>query len=459
MPVESQHEDYKKAYPLWRKCRAVIMGEEAVKAEETLFLPILEGQGYMEYLSYRDRALFYAATARTLEGLSGAIFRKKPEIMASPEALRELDSISSEGLGLEAFLRGVVSEVLTTGRYGILVDMESQNGKKAYLSGYAAENVINWRAERKGGLERLKLVVLRENYLEAGEDYFSSKKKVQYRVLRMDEENRYRVSLFRYHEESERYSSVEEFIPRIRGNPLDFIPFVFCNPCDQTTRVFKPPLADLASVNLSHYRTSADLEHGRHFTALPTVWVAGFDAETELKIGSQTAWVAENPDAKAGYLEFTGQGLSALENAMKEKQDLMAVLGARLLEEPKKAVEAAQTHRLRRIGENSILASLARSISKTVNSALDWWAMMSGETGKVCLSLNNDFLSGPLEAKEITALMDAWIKGAMSWDSLIFNFKKGEILPEDRTKQQEKELIELEHKTEITSEKDKKHQK
>ena len=98
----------------------------------------------------------------------------------------------------------------------------------------------------------------------------------------------------------------------------------------------KIPLDDIIAVNLDHYRLNADYKHGMHFTALPTAWVSGFDKSSTLRIGSSTAWVAETPGATAGFLEFHGQGLSTFERAMDRDEQLMAVLGTRMLESRKR---------------------------------------------------------------------------------------------------------------------------
>jgi hypothetical protein len=75
-----------------------------------------------------------------------------------------------------------------------------------------------------------------------------------------------------------------------------------------------PPILDLVNLNLAHYLINADYQHGCHFTGLPTPVVSGYEAKEneKLYIGSAVAWVFPNPEAKATYLEFTGQGLGAL---------------------------------------------------------------------------------------------------------------------------------------------------
>src|SRR5439155_3223123 len=124
---------------------------------------------------------------------------------------------------------------------------------------------------------------------------------------------------------------IETRVPLRLGKPLPLIPFVFHGPRNSLPTVDRLPLGDIMAVNLDHYRLDADYKHGCHFTALPTAWVSGFDKAAALRIGSSTAWVSETPGASAGFLEFTGQGLTTFERAMDRDERLMAVLGSRLL--------------------------------------------------------------------------------------------------------------------------------
>ena len=55
--------------------------------------------------------------------------------------------------------------------------------------------------------------------------------------------------------------------------------------------------------------------------------------------------------------------------------------------------------------------------------------------------LNSDLEASLLSASEIQALVAAWQSGAISRDTLLHNFRTGEILPPARTNEQEMELI------------------
>jgi len=208
-------------------------------------------------------------------------------------------------------------------------------------------------------------------------------------------------------------------------------------------------LGDIITVNLDHYRLDADYKHGLHFTALPTAWVSGFDKGASLRIGSSTAWISETPGAAAGFLEFTGQGLTTFERAMDRDERLMAVLGSRLLEDQKKVGETAEAIQLRQGGENSILGNISTNVSESLTQVLRWayWWNSTEEIpeavtdSQALLELNTDFSMKGMTSLELTAVVAAWQAGAISQDTMLELFRKGEVLPDGRTNQDERELI------------------
>jgi hypothetical protein len=193
----------------------------------------------------------------------------------------------------------------------------------------------------------------------------------------------------------------------------------------------------------------ADYEHGVHFTALPTAWVSGFDKSASLRIGASTAWVTDTTGANAGFLEFTGQGLSTFERAMDRDERLMAVLGSRLLEDQKKVGETATAIELRQSGENSILGNIAYNVSSSLTQVLRWACWWNSTeslpdditTEQVLIELNTDFSTKGLASQDIQAIVAAWQAGAISRDTMTELFRRGEVLPEGRTTEEEEKLI------------------
>jgi hypothetical protein len=255
--------------------------------------------------------------------------------------------------------------------------------------------------------------------------------------------------------EQERKSSevewelVETRVPLRLGKPLPLIPFVFHGPRHSRPDVDKLPLSDIIAINLDHYRLDADYKHGVHFTALPTAWVAGFDKTMTPRIGSSVAWVSENVQANAGFLEFQGQGLMTFERAMDRDERLLAVLGSRLLEDQKKVGETAEAIQLRQSGENSILGSISTSVSESLTQMLRWayWWNSTEDTpeavtdAQALVELNTDFSVKGMASDELREIVNAWIAGAISQDTMLELFRKGEILPDGRSNKDEVALL------------------
>lgn len=448
--VDFCRKEYKDSVPFWTRCRTVAKGGDAVKEAGATYLPMLVDQEYSEYQGYLTRAVFFEATGRTIAGCLGGLFRRNPTIKAPiDEPEKYLDRLPVGSKGFVPFLQSIAQGVLETGRVGVLVDLPSTGGSP-YLVKYETESIINWRERTSTGDSKdseLELVVLREKHPVYGKYVMGSY--TVYRVLRLNERGNYTFQLWKEDEENTAKKTFiaitkEEEITK-NGVPLKFIPFYWINSRGNKAEVPVPPMLGLVDINLAHYRNSADLENGRHFTGIPTAWVAGFDPsqDNKLHIGSQYAWVSDDPQAKAGYLEFTGQGLKTLENGLQEKAGMMQVLGGRLLESQTPNVESAETHKLRRFGESSVLGTIASAISLGVSNAVNtaaWWEGISDERFEIIVQKDFDFTNkDPALLKELIGGLQA---GAISQETFFENAKKMGVYEANDQYDEEHEKIE-----------------
>ncbi len=471
MRVNSTHGDYDANLSAWSRARDVFAGEDAVKLAGERYLPKLDSQSDDQYKAYRARAAFFNATARTADGFVGLILRREATVkLPEPgtgvgKALANFaDDADMLGTTLNAYAKNVVSEVIAVGRAGTLIDWEADVEQRAYAVLYSAEQIINWRTERVNGRNVLTLLVLAETAEQVEvDDPFVVKPVEQLRVLRlvkalakgdgMKPSWSYQVEIWQKRANKDRrkpeWVLITTRTPLRLGQPLPLIPFVFHGPRHSLPLVDKLPLADIIAVNLDHYRLDADYKHGLHFTALPTAWVSGFDKSATLRIGSSTAWVSEAPGATAGFLEFTGQGLTTFERAMDRDERLMAVLGTRMLEAQKRVGETAEAIELRQSGENSVLSTVSLSVSDSLTQMLRWvyWWNSTEETpeaigeDKVLVQLNTDFTARGMSSDELTAVVAAWQAGAISRETMFELFRKGEVLPAGRTNSEESQLV------------------
>lgn len=453
MSVDTKHDDYKAALSKWERMRDVVAGQDAVHAAGTLYLPRLKDQTDADYAAYKLRATWFGATSRTIDALHGLMFRKAPAVEAQGmDAI--LEDITMAGRTANGFAQDLGRQVLEVGRVGLLVDFPRvqsapsslgaamQAGMRPFATLYRAESIINWRVERIANRMMLTLVVLVEAH-EVWTNAFERDTVEQYRVL-MLEDGKYVQKVYRGGERG--LELVEEVTPTINGRPMAEIPFVVIGPEHIGPEVSDPPLIDMADLNLSHYRTTADLEHGAHYTGLPMLFLAGVLLEEGAKVylGSQTAITSPDAAADGKFIEFTGQGLGALESLLIRKEAQMAAMGASMLSAPKKGVEAAETHEMRTAQETSMLADVAHQVSAAMTRALEWLRDWSGRSGEVSFRVSTDYVVTRMTAQELQALLSAWQSGAISRETLFWNLQQGELVAEGKTVDDERAEIEAE---------------
>lgn len=459
--------------------RDVLAGEDAVKAAGEDYLPRLgsaEGTSVpeknREYEAYKARAQFFGATGRTRETLTGFIFRKDPTVTIPDKLAEFMQDCTMDGRTFYDVTKHVVTQVLSVGRCGTLVDFDAEDERRPYLCNYDTEDVWNWRVERVGAEMVLTLLVLHEMSPERYDlaptlpataaavqtdpaapavvgsnvvDEFEETLTPQWRVFRLMRDDAaapfvqcslYRKSTVAAGETG--FVEVQQTIPTRRGVALTRIPFVFHGVAGSEPEPEQPPLEDLALVNLSLYRTSADLENGRHVCGIPTPWAAGFTDEEnkkELVMGTTVAWSTAKSDAKCGFLEFEGQGLNALEKAVEQKTTQMAALGAKMLEPEAKKAEAFDTVAVRSAAESSALANITVANTQSLSRVLRWAAWWMGTEAtpedigeNAQTELNTEFTVTSLPADQIMALLSLWQASAIDQETLFYKLQQGEII-------------------------------
>ena len=451
MAVNATHSEYDNALLGWLRARDILAGEQRIKAAGEKYLPRLEAQTTAEYEAYRGRALFFNATARTAEAYVGMVYRRAPaerrpvNAGALTEAFRVFDRDADLfGTSWYDYGKKVFTEVICVGRAGTFVDW-SDGAERACVCFYPAENITNWRVEVLDGRRELTMVVLAEVLLEPDSDPFVLVARNRRRVLRLDADGLLVVDIWQEREGHTDWELVGTHRPVRRGVPLRAIPFVFHGPASDPVGVAKMPLADIMDVNLDHYRLDGDYKHGVHFTALPTAWVSGFSKDEILHIGSSAAWSTEQVGAAAGFLEFHGAGLTTFERAKDHDEHLMAALGARVLDVAKNVGESATAMSLRFAGQDCILAGLAGVVSGGLSNVLRWvygWnssveAVMEIPEDDVLCELSSDYRGGALEGRNLLAVVNSWKIGAISNETLLDNLRRGLIVTDGRTDQEE----------------------
>lgn len=440
---DNKFEGYDSWATRWNRTRRGIAGQAAIKEGGSTFLPKLPGQKPDQYKAYLEGAVYTNFSGRTLKGLLGMVYRKQPqyEVPTGFEPLwKDLDLQGSSAIQVS---RNVMCELMEVGGCGILVEYPKTPASvtnkaeqealniRAYTALYTRESILDYRIERVNNVSQPVMIKLLER-VSVWKDAYTCEPVNQLRVLTLEEIG-YVQRVYRQVTGLGKWEQFgEDIIPTMGGQPLRFIPFWAFGTEQNHLRPQKPVLEDLVDVNLAHYRTSAWYERGCMFTGAPTPMLAGFMlAENEtLQLGSTKAMVSENPAAKWGYLEFTGQGLRELAASMDKKESQMAALGARMLAPEKTGVEAEGTLKMRTNGESCALADLAVLQSEAFQEMLQFMAEWQNvATDEIEFKLNTDYIPATMGAADLLALLKTWQAGGMPLETLFDNMKRGELIP------------------------------
>lgn len=470
----------------WNKIRDVLEGEDQVRAKRDVYMPRPKGQDLEAYERYVARATFYGVADRTALGLVGLVFRVAPTTTLAPQIEDLEESASPDGFPLDTLLRTATREVLTLGRFGLLVDLgqgeQSIAETRPFLAPFPAESIWRWDEilDPDRGVRHLvrviveeepadndgKMVVhLRELYLDVEfKDEANPELGVSavYRQQMWRSKSSDQVQLARRHvatstpnERSLRELDFEKvgppITPMMNNAPLTRIPFWFINTYNMLPRPEKPPMLDLANMNLAHWRNSADYEQLLHLVGSPTPWVAeNWEAAPDggpKTIGAGTFWRLTT-EGKAGLLEFDGNSAEAFVKAMADKESRMAALGARLIQSHERSNVTAETQRIQTLGETSVLSSAVQNVEMAFTVALrfaaEWAGASEAQVEETGVELNHDFVESRMDPSELKELVAAWQAGAFSRQTLHENLQRGEIMNPKRTVDEELELIEAE---------------
>ncbi len=447
--VSSHHPEYDEYLPKWQRCSDVVDGQDAVHAAGTKYLPKLVDETDDGYKARLARSDLFNATWRTIAGLVGLAFRKEPAVVLPAGMDAYAKDITMSGVTLDSLARELVEDVLEYGRMGLLVDHPPVNvmpankaaaeqlGLRPALKLYEAEHMINWKYAYIRSRWTLTMVVLTEEAaIPDGE--FGETCETRYRVLDLEKTGDayvYRQRVYRVNDKGEDELLEGPIYPTMNRKVLDFIPFSFVGPEGRGSCIDEPPLIDLVDANIAHYQINADYRHGLHYTALPTLFLAGVTTESGEKfyIGGNKAITAPDPNARGMFIEFTGAGLGAIAEALKTTTQQMAVLGARMIADESRHVETLGATQIKRAGEYSILASIVIAVSEALEWALTIFAQWAGMQGDVTYQINREFSPVPMDSQMLQALVGAWQSGAISEAELFNQLQVADVIDGHKT--------------------------
>lgn len=447
------HPDYNSFFSSWEKIRYCDMGEAQIKNAKEKFLPKLGAMNHAEYEDYLSRATFHNMVTTTVGAYTGKLFRRKPKYDGIPKFLEEkIKTITLDKQSLRQALETTVREQCSIGRVGWLVDSTQEKSQDAYIVMYLAENIIDWEEGVVDGRLVLTSVTLREFENETEEGSIGRSTVVYYRKLAL-EDGKYKVYRYRGGDPISGPTGKDliegyPITPQINGNPLNYIPFQFFGNESNSPEITRPTVADIADMNIKHYQSYAQLEHGLFFTATPIyyVQVGAGSSDAEYTIGPSMVWEVA-ADSKPGILEFNGHGLSFLQNALDVKEQQIAALGGRMLGIRGQAVSESDNQvKLKEENEAIVLWSIANRVDEGFTNLLKMWAewfpVSKSEIDKINIEINKDFMLENAGARELRAVHSMYKDKVIPVEVLYDYMRKSEVIPDFISLEEFKSLLE-----------------
>jgi len=421
--VKTKHREWEYHYAKWKRVRNAIAGDLICYLRNVGLNEPDKSYGEARQEEYAAGAICYNFTKRTLSGMVGSVMRKDPEQIIPDELEYLLRNCDGSGVGLWQHAQDTLMEIDSVGRGGLLVDAPETGAATAaeqnegllnpVIAFYTAENIINWRLKRFGSVNRVVMVVLREvwEYFEADNE-FVVKCGEQYRVLDLDEDGKYRQRLYRFKAEGGEAEPVVVIYPDLGPQLAGKIPFTFIGASNNDASIDDAPLLPLAELNIGHFRNSADNEESSFVVGQPTLFIyPGENMSLQtfqeanpngIKFGSRTG---HNLGAGgSAQLIQAGENNLAKQN-MLDKETQAIQIGAQLITPTQQIT--AESARLQRGADTSVMATIARNVSMAYTEALKWVASMMGlrEGVEIEFKLNMEFFLTPMTSQDRAAWM------------------------------------------------------
>jgi len=418
--------------PDWELIHDLLGGTRAMRAAGERWLPREPKESLEAYRIRLACTVLFNGLGRAVQTLSGKPFAKPAGLSddADPRIRALCADVDMGGRDLTTFARDVLRAALTDGLTHILVDYpqtgdgvetlhdERTRGVRPYLVHVPAADLIGWRATGGGRLERVRI---RETIVER-DGAWGEKAVPQIRVLEPG-----RWGLWR------RPDGPDD-LPwrRVAGGETSLadIPLVTIYAGRTGFLTARPPLLDLAWLNMAHWQSSSDQRHILHVARVPILFARNLKVgEDGVEIGPNRLILGEGDGADLRFVEHSGAAIAAGRQDLADLEDRMAVMGLDLLvgrsgnvTATERAIDAARA--------DSALSGLVREtedgLSRALGLAARWMDLDPPAAGRV--SLDPDIGLDPREAQEVDLLLKARLAGEIDRATFLAEIRRRGIL-------------------------------
>ena len=351
--------------------------------------------------------------------LAGMLTRKPVRLSDVPDVIEEqLFNVDLEGNNLTNFVYNISRLCIRYGHVGVLVDAPA-NGGRPYWIPYTPRDIIGWRTEVKDGQRELTQLRLMERIVRPKGQY-GEETVEQIRVL---EPNSFR--LFQRNNDGD-FKQVDE-----GTTSLDFIPFSVAYSNKVGIYESRPPLEDIAELNIKSYQIQSDYDNQLHISAVPMLAFFGFPAAAEEVSAGPSEALSLPEGSSASYIEPNGNSFNAQKDRIDKLEYQINELGLAAILGQKMSAETAQSQRIQRSQGDSTLMVLSQQIQDLLDNCLKFHAAFLKQSVAGTSFVNRDFVDTSLEPAQVDNLLKIFAQGVIDQEELLKKLVEGEVLSED----------------------------
>ena len=429
--------------PHWELIEALLQGTYGIRKKHRRYLPQEPrelDESYDNRLIRSTLAPYYVRLERMLAGM---LTRKPVRLTDVSDLITEqLFDVDLQGNDLNVWTYDTARKCIRYGHVGVLVDApQAGSNGRPYWATYTPRDILGFKQELTDGEQKLTQLRLMEKILVPDGDY-GEKEVEQVRVLT--------PGAFEIHQKDDKgdFRVIDE-----GTTSLDEIPFAVAYSNRVNVMESRPPMADIAELNLKAYQVQSDLDNQLHLSAVPLLAFYGFPQSSEEVSAGPGEAIAFPAEGRAEYISppshAFGSQFQRLEQIAMQINELglAAVLGQKL------SAETAEAKRIDRSQGDSTMMVIAQQMQDMIDNCLRFHAAYLQEPQAGSSFVNRDFLAARLEPTEIQSLLQLYTAGTITQSTLLNQLEAGEVLGDEFDVEEELEatqvggLIEMDQST------------
>lgn len=418
MQVNDPNSVWRNQEPHWILIEDLMQGTYGMRKKHRRYLPQEPRELDESYDNRLARSVCPPYYQRLERMLAGMLTRKPVRLTDTADIIQEqLFNVDLQNNDLNVWTYETTRKMVRYGHVGVLVDApKAEYEGRPYWCTYTPREILGWRYE---GSELVQLRLMEKVVLPDGE--YGEKTAEQVRVLTPGEYKIYQK------QKNTNFELIDE-----GTTSLDKIPFSVAYANRLNIMESRPPLEDIAELNLKTYQVQSDLDNQLHISAVPMLAFFGFPSAAEEVSAGPGEAIAFPADGRAEYIEPKGTSFDHQFKRLEQLAGQINELGLSAVLGQKLSAETAEAKRLDRSQGDSTMMVIAQNMQDMIDNSLQFHAQYLGNTTAAGSSyVNRDFLGARLDPQEVGSLLQLYTAGTITQETLLNQLSEGEVLGDE----------------------------